>query len=70
MLSDDLYFFGFQDNSCLYPRWSEVARRAMELYARKLSLLDKLLKNSELTEADAMEIGRKIKHGVAKRHGL
>jgi predicted CopG family antitoxin len=51
-------------------RWSEVARRSMELYAKKLSLLDKLLKNSELTEEDAIEIGRKIKHGVAKRHGL
>lgn len=51
-------------------RWSEVARRAMELYAKKLSLLDKLLKDSELTEADAIEIGKKIKHGLAKRHGL
>jgi predicted CopG family antitoxin len=51
-------------------RWSEVARRAMELYAKKLTLLDKLLKNSELTDEDAIEIGRKIKHGIAKRHGL
>jgi predicted CopG family antitoxin len=51
-------------------RWSEVARRAMELYAKKLSLLDKFLKNSEMTEEDAIEIGRKIKHGMAKRHGL
>ncbi len=51
-------------------RWSEVARRSMELYARKLSILDKLLKDSEMTEEDAIEIGRKIKHGVAKRHGL
>lgn len=51
-------------------RWSEVARSAMALYAKKLSLLDKLLKDSELTEEDAIEIGKKIKRGMTKRHGL
>lgn len=51
-------------------RWSEVARRAMQEYAKKLVILDKLLEKSELTEKDAIEIGQKIKHGVAKRHGL
>lgn len=51
-------------------RWSEVARRSMELYAKKLALLDKLLKDSELTDKDAVEIGRKIKHGITKRHGI
>lgn len=51
-------------------RWSEVARRAMQEYAKKLALLDRLLEKSELTEKEALEIGQRIKHGVAKRHGL
>ena len=38
--------------------------------ARKLDLMDKLLSKSELTEEDAERIGQKIKHGIAKRHGL
>ncbi|MDE1860787.1 MAG: hypothetical protein KGH72_03655 [Candidatus Micrarchaeota archaeon] len=51
-------------------RWSEVAKRAMEEYAKKLVLLDDLLGDSKLTEKDAIEIGKKIKHGIAKRHEL
>jgi len=35
-----------------------------------LELLNDLLEKSELTEKDAIEIGRKIKHNVAKKHGL
>lgn len=51
-------------------RWSEVARRAMHIYAKKLAILDKLLEDSEMTEVEALELGKKIKHGMAKRHGL
>ncbi len=51
-------------------KWSEVARKAMLEKARKLELMDKLLAKSELTEEDAERIGHKIKHGIAKRHGL
>jgi len=51
-------------------KWSEVARQAMWEQARKLELMDKLLAKSQLTEQDAEEIGHKIKHGIAKRHGL
>ena len=51
-------------------RWSEVARRAMQMYAKKLAILDKLLEDSEMTDKDAIELGKKIKHGMAKRHGL
>ena len=51
-------------------RWSEVARQAMWEKARKLDLMDKLLANSKMTEEDAERIGQKIKHGIAKRHGL
>lgn len=51
-------------------RWSEVARQAMWEKAKKLELMDKLLAKSKLTEKDALELGRKIRHGIAKRHGL
>lgn len=51
-------------------RWSEVARHAIWEKARKLELMDKLLSNSKLTEEDALELGKKINLGIAKRHGL
>jgi len=51
-------------------KWTEVARQAMWEKARKLELMDKLLAKSGLTEEDAEEIGHKIKHEIAKRHGL
>ena len=51
-------------------KWSEVARRAIWEKAKKLELMDKLLSKSKLTEQDALEIGRKINQGIAKRHGL
>ncbi len=51
-------------------KWSEVAREALAEKANELELMDKILANSKLTEKDAIEIGRKIKEGIAKRHGL
>ena len=51
-------------------KWSEVARQAIREKARKLELMDKLLAKSTLTEEDALKIGRKIKHGIAKKHDL
>ena len=51
-------------------KWSEIARQALWDQARKLELMDKLLAKSKLTEEDAEIIGHKIKHGMAKRHGL
>ncbi len=51
-------------------KWSEVAREAMWQRAQKLELMDKLLSKSELTEQDALEIGRKVNKGIAKKHGL
>ena len=49
-------------------RWSEIARRAMWDYAKKLELLEKLTENSELTEADVKELERKLKKAVHKHH--
>jgi hypothetical protein len=51
-------------------RWSEVARQAIWAQARKLELMDNLLSKSEFTEKDALTLGRKIKQGIAKQHGL
>ena len=51
-------------------KWSEVARKALWDKAKKLELMDKILSKSELTEKDAERIGRKIKKGIAKMHGL
>jgi hypothetical protein len=51
-------------------KWSEVARKALWDQAKKIELMDKILSKSELTEEDAESIGNKIKHEIAKRHGL
>jgi hypothetical protein len=51
-------------------RWSEVARQAMWEKARKMEVMEKLLAKSNLTEEDALEIGRKIKKSIAQKHNL
>ena len=51
-------------------KWSEIARRAMWEYAKKLELLDRLLENSELTDEDVSELAKKIKKGIAERHEI
>ncbi|MBI4918993.1 hypothetical protein HY837_03620 [archaeon] len=51
-------------------KWSEVARQALWQHAKKIELLNKLLSKSKLTEEDALDIGKKIKLAVAKKHGL
>ena len=48
-------------------KWSEVARRAMWVQARKLTLMDKLAGKSKLTEKDVAELDHKIKAGLLKR---
>lgn len=48
-------------------KWSEVARKAMWLQARKLKLMDKLASKSKLTEKDIEELDHKIKTGLLKR---
>lgn len=48
--------------------WSEIARRAMMLHAKKLELMDKLVSNSQLTEKDVERLDHKIKAGLFKRY--
>ncbi len=45
-------------------KWSEIARRAISEYAKKLDLLDALTQNSELTEEDIMELDENVKKGI------
>jgi hypothetical protein len=51
-------------------KWSEVARQAMWAHAKKLELMDRLASKSRLTSRDLEEIGRKVKEGIARSHGL
>jgi len=51
-------------------RWSEVARQALWERARTLELMNKLLVSSKMNEKDALELGKLVNKGVAKRHGL
>ena len=48
-------------------KWSEVARKAMWVQARRLNIMDKLANKSKLTEKDIDEIDHKIKAGLLKR---
>jgi hypothetical protein len=49
-------------------RWSEIARRAIESYAKKLAMLDAITSKSELTEKDVMELDEKVKKGIYARY--
>jgi len=51
-------------------RWSEIARRAIEERVNDLEEMNKIASKSKLTKKDVEEISKKIKRGVAKRHGL
>lgn len=48
-------------------RWSEIAREAFEKRLTELEWMDKITKQSRLTEKDAEEIGHKIKTEIWKR---
>ncbi len=47
--------------------WSEVARQSIIQKLTLLAKMDRLLKNSKLTEKDAIDIGRKVNRGIARR---
>jgi hypothetical protein len=48
-------------------RWSEVARRALSRELHRLHIYDRLLKDSQLTEKDAVELGRAIRRRENRR---
>jgi histone H3/H4 len=49
-------------------RWSEIARRAITEYAKKLAMLNALTSESELTEEDIMELDEKVKEGIYEHY--
>jgi hypothetical protein len=42
-------------------RWAEIARRALAREVNRLHIYDRLLAKSQLTEEDAVELGRSIR---------
>ena len=60
-------------------RWSEIARRAIESFSRRLELLEKfeheeklvlfnkLFQNSTLTNEDILKMGHQVKKSIFKR---
>lgn len=48
--------------------WSAVAREAFEEKIKVLRLLESITKDSRLTEKGILELGAKIKAGIAKAH--
>ena len=49
-------------------RWSEIARKAISDYAKKLALMEAMLDDSELTEKDVMKLDKKLKKGIHKHY--
>ena len=47
--------------------WSEVAREAIRERLEGLNILNSIAAKSKLTEKDALELGRKIKHSMHLR---
>ena len=50
--------------------WEQFIKKTIIAQLRKLKKLNELLKNSEVSDEDVLNIGRKIKREIAKRHGL
>ena len=49
-------------------RWSEIARRAIEDYAKKIAILNAMTEESELTTDGIMELDRKVNAGIQKHY--
>ena len=48
-------------------RWSEIARKAMWEYARKLELMERIVSESRLSEKDVLELDKKVKAEVSAK---
>lgn len=49
-------------------RWSEIARRAIEDYAKKIALLNTMTAKSELTEDNIMALDKNVKSGIQEHY--
>jgi hypothetical protein len=50
-------------------RWSEIARRAIEDYAKKIEFLNTMTAQSDLSEEDIMTLDTKVKSGIHQHYG-
>ena len=48
--------------------WSEVARKAFSQKVKDMEFLEYFRKDSELTEEDALRLGREVNAAVAKKY--
>ena len=48
-------------------KWSDIARQAFEKKLNEVEFMEKVLRNSELTEEDAERLGHEIKSKMSKR---
>lgn len=49
-------------------KWSEIARKALWEYAKRLELINRITRKSRLTEKDVQEIDKVIKAGISARY--
>jgi hypothetical protein len=49
-------------------KWSEIARKAMWEYARKLELMERITSGSRLSEKDVLELDKKVKVEVSNKY--
>jgi len=49
-------------------KWSQVARKAIWNYAKKLELMDKLLETSKIAEEDVREIDQLVKEALLEHY--
>lgn len=50
--------------------WSEVMRKALKKYLKRVRKTESLAESMELEEKDLEEIKKKVKHGIAEEHGI
>jgi len=49
-------------------KWSEIARKAMWEYARKLELMERIVSESRFSERDVLELDKKVKAEVSNKY--
>jgi len=49
-------------------KWSEIARKAMWEYARKLELMERITSESRLSGKDVLELDEKVKAGLRRKY--
>lgn len=49
-------------------KWSEIARKAMWEYARKLEFMERIAGESRLSEKDVLELDKRVKAGLRGRY--